>query len=139
MNATTASIKVNLTSTGLLSPIISAITPKAYSSKNKNTCTYISKNIVMDTPFNSIKVYMDVVNNPAFSYHVYYATDTHGNDWQELPLVSSKALTSVSSQNHYEVSLDSPVTDYRVKVTMSTTSSYLRPSVKRLMNVLRDV
>ena len=93
----------------------------------------------MDTPFNSIKVYFDAFRKQGTEYEVYYATDTQGSAWKKMTLTSTKILSESFQQNYYEVSLDSPVTDYRVKVVMKTTNSYIRPTVKRLMNVLRDI
>lgn len=139
LNATVASIKVNMSSTGYLSPVISSVSPKVFGSKNKLQAVYISKNIVMDTPFNSIKVYFDAFRKQGTEYEVYYATDTQGSAWKKMTLTSTKILSESFQQNYYEVSLDSPVTDYRVKVVMKTTNSYIRPTVKRLMNVLRDI
>ena len=139
LNATVAAIKVNMSSTGYLSPVISSVSPKVFGSKNKLQAVYISKNIVMDTPFNSIKVYFDAFRKQGTEYEVYYATDTQGSAWKKMTLTSTKILSESFQQNYYEVSLDSPVTDYRVKVVMKTTNSYIRPTVKRLMNVLRDI
>lgn len=139
LNATMASIKVSMLSTGYLSPIISSVSPKVYSSKNKLQGTYISKNVVMDTPFNSIKIYFDAFRKQGTEYKLYYATDTQGTDWKEITVTSTKILSESFQQNYYEVSLDTPATDFRVKLVMKTTASYIRPSVKRLMNILRDV
>lgn len=139
LNAVTASLKVDLKSTGKQSPIISSITPRVYSTKNELTATYITKNIVLDTGFNSIKVYIDTAVKQGTSYDVYYALDTQGLVWNKMTITSQKPLTEDVTQNYYEKALDKAYTDYRVKVVLTTTKSYIRPYIKRLMNVLRDV
>lgn len=138
-NVDRASIRCTMKSSGNMSPVISSITPKMYSSKNDLTATYISKNLTVPEGFNSIKIYLDTAIVEGAEYKVSYALDVNGVDWVPVEPISTTALSEYFEQQFYEISLGELTKNYRVKVEISTTKSYLRAYCKRLMNVLRDV
>lgn len=139
LNANYASIRCSMTSSGNQSPIISSITPKMYSSKNDLKATYISKNLSIPEGFNNIKIYLDTAIVEGATYKVYYTLDVNGTTWTELTPTSVTPLSEYYNQIYCEVPLNSTSKNYRVKVEMTTTKSYLRAYCKRLMNILRDV
>lgn len=139
LNANYASIRCQMTSSGNQSPIISSITPKMYSSKNDLKATYISKNLNIPEGFNSIKIYLDTAIVDGATYEIYYTLDVNGTTWTKATPTSTTPLSEYYNQIYCEIPLDSPSKNYRVKIVMTTTKSYLRAYCKRLMNILRDV
>lgn len=105
---------------------------------NVTECNYISRNIVLDEAFNSVKQVLTIKSPEGTSVAIYYAIDTDGIEWKAAPQTKEKVLDEAGwTQYTFEDTISSNgATNFRARIYMITNDRTVRPRVKNLMNIL---
>lgn len=132
MNASTADVRIKMTSNGVQSPLVNADTSSIVSFKNDLQTCYVSRTIPVHEGYNTVKVYMDVLTQASTKYKVFYSTNPTADVWTEIESPEITQLTSSMQENFYKATLKQPAKTFRIKVTMETSASYNRPIIRKL-------
>lgn len=132
MNASTADVRIKMTSNGIQSPLVNSSTSAIVSFKNNLQACYVSRTIQVPEGYNTIKVYINVLTQASTNYKVFYSTNPTADVWNEITNPEITQITNLEQENFYKHTLAQPAKTFRVKVTMDTNASYNRPYVKKL-------
>ena len=113
------------------SPLINKDSTGIISFISENYACYISKNIILETECQEIKVVLNTSSHSDNTVKVWYATDGIGQDWVELTGATSRTVDLRTKQ--LEFTKDSlSIKNFRIKVEISTTNTCSRPFISKL-------
>jgi len=118
------------------SPMLAVDAVNVVGFTDKTSCTYVSKNIVMDESFTKIKVLLDLTLPSGTACHVYYMNTDVSEVWNELLTPSIIPVDEEFSRYEWN-KVDINAKEFRVKIVLTTTNPLARPRAKKLMNILK--
>lgn len=132
-------IRCNFKGNTVASPILDTdnLTLGLYSLKDKSV--YVSRNVNIPNGFNHVKAIMDMYLPSGSNVIVTYATDISGTNWKSLTNTETVQKSSTYKTYTFEADLDEAVTNYRVKIELTTVNPLSRPRVQNLKNILKTV
>ena len=113
------------------SPMINKDSLGIVSFISENSACYVSKNIILETECQEIKVLLNTSSHSDNVVKVWYATDGIGQDWVELTEPTSKTVDLRTKQLEF-VKDSLSIKNFRVKVEISTTNTCSRPFISKL-------
>lgn len=113
------------------SPLINKDSLGIVSFVSENFARYISKNIVLESECQEIKVLFNTSSHSDNTVKVWYATDGTGQAWTELTQPTSKTVDMNTKQLVFTKNSLS-VKNFRIKVEISTTNTCSRPFISKL-------
>lgn len=148
-NITTLSTKVDdvlvqvLLDSKSASPIIEWDNAAVVTYLDDNKLSYVSRNVQYDTKYTAVKVTLNTNYDQSTSLinqHIYYASDTDGNTWTELPITNKKLINSNLNSISYEYTCEKGSlpsgNNFRVKVVLDGGAN-TRPRISSLRTVTR--
>lgn len=132
-------IRAIMTTKGNISPAIALDSLLLAGSVNDSKSSYISRNIVTDVKYSNVKVVVDVYAPSGTGAVFYYATDRDGKTWKKLSQKGEGKVKKVGGyiEYTYETTESSPQSNFRIKVDLSSNSSAVRPTVRRLKCIMK--
>ena len=129
-------VTVSPSANGYTTPFVASDAVNLIGLNSLSTGTYVSRNVVMDEAFTKIKVVMNVSVPSGTSFKVFYQNIDVGSSWTEL---TNPTVTPVDEEfSRYEFNKTGiSATNYRVKITLTTTNPLIRPRVRKLINILK--
>ena len=126
------------TSRAEVSPVIAMDSIELVGYLNYTECEYISKNIVTDRDFTTVKQVLEINQPTGTNVNIYYCVDSNGAKWKSAPQTKSKVLDANGYiQYTFEESLERNASNFRARIHLSTNDPCIRPRVKNLMNILK--
>ena len=113
------------------SPMINKDSLGIVSFISENSACYVSKNIILETECQEIKVLLNTSSHSDNVVKVWYATDGIGQDWVELTEPTSKTVDLRTKQLEF-VKDSLSIKNFRIKVEISTTNTCSRPFISKL-------
>ena len=113
------------------SPMINKDSLGIVSFISENSACYVSKNIILETECQEIKVLLNTSSHSDNVVKVWYATDGIGQDWIELTEPTSKTVDLRTKQLEF-VKDSLSIKNFRIKVEISTTNTCSRPFISKL-------
>lgn len=132
-------IRAIMTTKGNVSPAIALDSLLLVGSLNDAQSSYISRNIVTDAKYKTIKVVADVYAPSGSGVVFYYATDRDGKEWKKLTQQGEGKTKVVGGyiEYTYTASEQTDKNNFRVKVDLSTNNAAVRPTVRRLKCIMK--
>lgn len=106
---------------------------------NRNSGAYVSRNLHVPDGFNNVKIVADLEIPLATNVKMFFATDVDGTNWETIPNTRTDQKSQSVTTYTFEKTLADSVTDYRVKVEVSTENSLKVPKVRKLRSILKTV
>lgn len=122
-----------------VSPIINLESILLRAIKNKETSSYVSRNVQTDMSFNNIKIVADVYTPTGTGVVFYYATDINGVEWKTLKQEGTPRVKQVGgySEITYQATEETNYKNFRVKAVLTTNDTTITPRVKGLKCILK--
>lgn len=102
---------------------------------SESSATYVTKNNVLDTACQEVKVILNTSNKTSNTIKVYIATDKTGTSWTEIPQTGSTVYSTGIKQLEFSKN-SMNITNFRIKVTLSTTNTCNEPYISKLGVIL---
>ena len=129
-NVETVDVRATMTSNGYQSPLIVTETNMLVYWYNENDSCYITKNLEF-SPFNSLRVVIDIAKIQGVTYEVFYATDKTGDVWTQLTNYTTEYISEVWECREYNGGTVE-ASNLRIKLVMHTDNSVDAPAIRRL-------
>ncbi|MBU5669498.1 DUF4815 domain-containing protein [Peptoniphilus sp. MSJ-1] len=132
-------VRAKMTTKGNVSPAIALDSLLLLGTLNSPSSTYVSRNIVTDAKYTSVKVIADVYAPSGAGVVFYYATDRDGNTWKKLTQNGDGKVKKVGGYIEYTYTANesSGVNNFRVRVDLTTNNPAVRPTVRRLKCIVK--
>lgn len=132
-------VRAIMTTKGNISPAIALDSLLLVGSLNDTKSSYISRNIVTDAKYTTVKVVADVYAPSGTGVVFYYASDRDGNTWKKLAQQGDGKVKKVGGyiEYTYTATESSGQNNFRVKVDLSTNNRTIRPTVRRLKCIMK--
>lgn len=132
-------VRAQMTTKGNISPAIALDSLLLVGTLNDTKSSYISRNIVTDAKYTTVKVVVDVYAPSGTGVSFSYATDRDGNTWKKLAQQGDGKVKKVGGyvEYTYTATESSGQTNFRVKVDLSTNNRAIRPTVRRLKCIMK--
>ena len=132
-------IRALIRTEGKISPYIFLDSLLLIGSKNKDTSSYISKNVRTDMPYDSVRVVVDVDTPHGTGVVFYYATDINGKDWKPLTQEGEGKVRVDKGYTEYTYVATEPikVNNFRVRADLTTNNTTIVPKVKALKCIMK--
>lgn len=132
-------IRAIMTTKGNVSPAIALDSLILAGSLDDSKSSYVSRNIVTDIKYSNVKVVVDVYAPSGTGVVFYYATDRDGKDWKKLSQQGEGKVKKVGGyiEYTYEATESTQQNNFRIKVDLSSNSSAVRPTVRRLKCIMK--
>lgn len=113
------------------SPMINKDSLGIVSFISENSACYVSKNIVLETECQEMKVLLNTSSHPDNTVRVWYAVDGLGSAWNELTEPNAKTVEAGTKQLEF-IKTGLTIKNFRIKVEISTTNTCSRPFISKL-------
>lgn len=113
------------------SPLINKDSLGIVSFISENYACYVSKNIVLETECQEIKVVLNTSSHSDNTIKVWYATDGIGSEWFELTEPTSRTVDLRTKQLEFTKN-ELSIKNFRIKMEISTTNTCSRPFISKL-------
>lgn len=137
--ANTVLVRASITANSYTSPAIALDSLVLVGFENKNSGTYISKNVAVTNGYNHAKIVVDLHIPANTNVNVYFATDVDGEEWQSLENTSTVQKSAEYKTYTFEKNLEATAYNYRCKVVLTTTDQTSRPKAQNLRSIMKEV
>lgn len=113
------------------SPMINKDSLGIISFISENSACYVSKNTILETECQELKILLNTSSHPDNTIKVWYATDGIGQVWNEITDFKKRIIDVNTNQLEFtKTGLN--IKNFRIKVEISTTNTCSRPFVSKL-------
>lgn len=128
-----------MTTKGNVSPAIAFDSLLLVGTLNDASSSYISRNVVTDAKYKTVKVVADVYAPSGTGVVFYYATDRDGKQWKKLTQQGEGKTKVVGGyiEYTYTATENTDKNNFRVKVDLSTNNAAVRPTIRRLKCIMK--
>lgn len=130
------SLKLNIKSSSISSPIILSEVISIVGFIDKTSGTYISRTVEMTEFFNKLRVMFEVALPSSTSIKVFYKTEDVSDTWVELTSPTIVKVDEEFSRYSYDKTI-TQAKKYKVKIEMTTSNPLSKPRVRKLMSILK--
>ena len=131
-HAKSCNVRIAMTTTDSnQSPMINKDSLGIVSFISENSACYVSKNIILETECQEVKVLLNTSSHSDNVIKVSYATDGIGQDWVELSEPVTKTVDSKTKQLIFNKD-ELTIKNFRIKVEITTTNTCSRPFISKL-------
>ena len=132
-------VRATMTTKGNVSPAIALDSLLMVGTLNDAHSAYISRNIVTDDKYKTVKVVADVNAPSGTGVVFYYATDRDGKVWKKLSQQGEGKVKVIGGYIEYTYTATESIeqNNFRVKVELSSNNAAVRPRVRRLKCILK--
>ena len=113
------------------SPMINKDSLGIISFISENSACYVSKNTILETECQELKILLNTSSHPDNTIKVWYATDGIGQVWNEVTGFKERTVDVKTKQlEFFKDGLS--IKNFRIKVEISTTNTCSRPFISKL-------